>query len=170
MATALFVLGTILYFLVCIGSLALLVAGLPGLWVIVVSTGVYAWASHGELSWLTVAVFAVMALVAEVFEAIVGAWGTKKYGGSKWGMLGAIIGGLAGSIGLSVLPVVGTLIGAFLGAFVGAFALEYIQDQDFRRARRSGTGAFMGKLVAVVLKGGLGVAMVISAFALILFR
>lgn len=86
-------------------------------------------------------------------------------------MLGAVIGGIIGAGFLSgILPVVGTIIGAFVGAFAGAFIIEYLSNRDFRQARRSGEGAFMGKLVAVVVKGGLAVAMIISAFALIVFR
>lgn len=171
MSTLLFVLGTILYFLVCVGGLGLLIAGLPGTWLIVAASAVYAWQTHGEIPWVAVVIFIILSLLAEVFEAVVGAWGAKKYGGTRWGMLGAITGGIAGAIILSgLLPVIGTIMGAFLGAFAGAFVLEYFSNRDFRQARRSGTGAFFGKLIAVVVKGGLAVAMIISAFALIVLR
>lgn len=170
MDVVLFILGTIFYFLICGIGLFLVILGLPGLWVIIGATALYAWTT-GEISWSAFAVFFILSLLAELFEAVVGAWGAKKYGGTKWGMLGAIMGGILGAILLSpLLPVVGSIIGAFLGSFGGAFILEYMTDRDYQRARQAGKGAFLGKTAAVVVKMGLGVGIIISSFALIVFR
>ena len=163
------VLGSILYFLVCIGGLALLIVSLPGLWVIVGASALFAWATGGMIPWTAVLVYAVLALGSEVFDAVVGAWGTKKYGGSNWAMAGAIVGGIGGAILMSgIPPVLGSIIGAFGGAFLGAFGAEYAINRDFRQARKSGKGAFLGRLAAVVVKAGLAVAMIISSFVLII--
>lgn len=170
MHTVLFVVGTIFYFLVCLSGVLLTLVGLPGLWVIIGATAVYAWVTD-EISWTVFVIFFILSLFAEVFEAVVGAWGAKKYGGTKWGMLGAVLGGIAGAILFSpLLPVIGSIIGAFLGSFGGAFILEYMTDQDYRRARQAGKGAFLGKTAAIVVKMGLGAGMIISSFALIVFR
>lgn len=170
MDTVLLVLGTIFYFIVCGIGVLLVIVGLPGLWVIVGATAVYAWATH-EISWTAFATFLILSLLAEVFEAVVGAWGAKKYGGTKWGMVGAVLGGILGAILLSpLLPLAGSIIGAFLGSFAGAFILEYMTDRDYQRARQAGKGAFLGKTAAVVVKMGLGVGIIISSFAIIVFR
>ncbi len=155
------VLGAIVYFAVCIGGLLLLVIGLPGLWLIVVSSAVFAWATGGAaIPWAAVIVYGLLSAGAEIFEAAAGAWGTKKYGGSRWAMAGAILGGIVGAIFFSI-------IGAFAGAFLGAFAFEYASNQDFRQATSSGKGAFLARLVAVVVKASLAVSMMISSFVFI---
>lgn len=169
MSTFLLVLGTIFYFLACIVGVLLLVIGLPGLWVIVGATLIYC-LSTDQIPGIWVAAYTGLAIVAEIIEFSVGAYGAKRYGGSKWGMLGAVGGSILGAILLSgIIPLVGTIIGAFLGAFLGALGLEYAVDRDFRRARESGKGAFYGKIAAVVVKGGLAVAMIISSAIIIVF-
>ena len=170
METALLILGLILYAAACVGGLALLIVGLPGLWVIVVSSGVFAIATDGgAVPWAVVIVYVALAAGSEIFDVMVGAWGAKKYGGSKWAMAGAIIGGVGGAILLAgIPPVIGSIIGAFGGAFAGAFGLEYAINRDFRQARSSGTGAFLGRVAAVVVKAGLAVAMMVTSFVFII--
>jgi len=162
--------GSVLYFIICIGGLALLILGLPGLWVIVGASAVFAWVTHGAaIPWVAVIVYALLCVGAEIFEAVVGAWGTKKYGGSRWAMAGAIFGGIAGAILLGgIFPVIGGIVGAFGGAFGGAFALEYAVNKDFRQAKSSGKGAFLGRLAAVVAKASLAVSMMITSFVLLI--
>ena len=169
MTVVLLVIGTILYFLACLMGVLLLVIGLPGLWVIVGATLIYC-LSTDQIPGTWVALYTALAIGAEIVEFGVGAYGAKKYGGTKWGMLGAVAGSILGAILLSVIPVVGTIVGAFLGAFLGAFALEYASDGDLRRARETGKGAFFGKIAAVVVKGGLAIAMIISSFIIIVFK
>jgi len=161
---------SILYFIVCIGGVGLLILGLPGSWVIVGASAVFAWVGHGAtIPWAAVIVYTLLSAGAEIFEVAVGAWGTKKYGGSRWAMLGAIIGGIAGAILLGGLfPLIGGIIGAFGGAFAGAFALEYAVNKDFRQAKSSGKGAFLGRLAAVVVKASLAVSMMITSFVLLI--
>jgi len=163
------VVASIIYFLVCFGGLALLIVNMPGTWLIVAAALVFALISGGSaIPWLAVVVFAILSGAAEVFEAWVGAWGAKKYGGSRWAMAGAVIGGIACAILLAGFPpVIGSIIGAFGGSFAGAFLLEYAANRDFRKARSTGKGAFYARIVAVVTKVGLAVAMIVSSFVLI---
>ena len=170
MDTVWLVLGAILYFVICSSGLGMLIIGLPGTWLIVAASAVFALATDGAaIPWLAVILYALLSAAAEVFEALVGAWGAKKFGGSKWAMIGAIAGGILGAILFTaIVPVIGTLIGAFGGAFLGAFGLEYAVNRDFRQARSSGTGAFLGRIAAVVVKAGLAVAMIISSFVLLI--
>lgn len=166
----LMVLGTALFLAVCIGGLGLLIVGLPGTWLIVAATAVFAFATHGvSIPYWGVGVFFALAAGAEIFEVFVGAYGAKKYGGSKWAMVGAVVGGIGGVLLLSpILPVIGTIIGAFGGAFAGAFGLEYAVNRDIRQAKASGFGALLGRLAAVAAKAGLSVAIIISAMLLII--
>lgn len=164
------VVASIIYFLVCLGGLVLLIVGLPGTWLIVVAAAVFAWISGGSaIPWSAVVIFILLSAGAEVFEAVVGAWGARKYGGSRWAMAGAVVGGIAGAILLAGFPpVIGSIIGAFAGSFGGAFLLEYAANRDFRKARSTGKGAFYARIVAVVTKVALAIAMIVSSFVLII--
>ncbi len=170
METFWLVFASIIYFLVCLGGLALLIVGLPGTWLIVAAALVFALISGGSaIPWLAVIIFGILSAAAEVFEAWVGAWGAKKYGGSRWAMAGAVIGGIAGAILLAGFPpVLGSIIGAFAGSFGGAFLLEYAANRDFRGARSTGKGAFYARIIAVVAKVALAIAMIVSSFVLII--
>jgi uncharacterized protein len=51
-----------------------------------------------------------------LFDYYILVWGTKKYGGTKGGVLGATIGL---SIGIFLFPPYGIIIGPFAGAYFG---------------------------------------------------
>ena len=86
----------------------------------------------------------MVTVVVTVADYILPVWGTKKWGGSRAGMLGAILGLLAG---LFFLPV-GIIAGPFAGAVVG----ELITGRDTNAALRSGFGSFVGFLFGTVMK------------------
>lgn len=88
----------------------------------------------------------VIALGIFVLDYIIPILGTKKFGGSKKGMLGATIGVL---IGLLFLGPFGVLIGPFVGAYIG----ELLQDpQNKKTALRAALGSIIGFLTGVFLK------------------
>jgi len=81
--------------------------------------------------------------------------GTKKYGGTRYGMWGTVIGLIIGII----IPVpLGFLLGAFAGAYLG----EMLHDnQDSQRALRAAYGSFIGFLSSTFLKLVVSVGFVI---------
>ena len=88
----------------------------------------------------------VIALGIFVLDYIIPILGTKKFGGSKKGMLGATIGVL---IGLLFLGPFGVLIGPFVGAYIG----ELVQDpQNKKTALLAALGSIIGFLTGVFLK------------------
>jgi uncharacterized protein len=150
------------YALLALGQLAgllLIPFGLPGTWVQVGAVAAYGLATGWTtVGWPTVVFAAALAVVAEVFEWVLGARYARLYGGSPRAAWGAILGGIAGAVlGLPV-PVVGSVVGAFAGAFAGAAALELTRSPDARAALRVGWGAFVGRLVATAVKAAIGVA------------
>lgn len=147
-------------------GLMLIPFGLPGTWVQVLALAGFAyWTRFATVGWGTVFVALGLAVVAEVLEFWLGGRYAQRYGGSRRAGWGAILGGLAGAfVGLPV-PVIGSVIGAFAGAFVGAALLEMTARSEWRAAVRVGWGAFLGRLVAVAMKSGIGVA--IAALALL---
>jgi len=87
---------------------------------------------------------ALVTVVVTALDYILPVWGTKKWGGSRAGTIGAIVGLLAG---LFFAPV-GIIVGPFAGAVVG----ELITGHDTDAALRSGFGSFMGFLFGTVMK------------------
>lgn len=80
-----------------------------------------------------------------VLGYVIPAQGTKKFGGTKYGVWGTNIGLLVGIF----LPVPG---GFIIGPFVGALLGELIYDsKDVNRALKAAVGSFMGFLASTFL-------------------
>ena len=134
--------------------------GLPGTWLMVLSTLLLAWWQHhsGQPPLFGVPVLVVicaLALAGEISELLAGALGSKTAGGSRRGALGALIGALVGGlVGTFVIPIliVGSLIGTCGGAALGALGMELHGRRSFGAALRSGAGAGAGRLLGTVAK------------------
>ncbi len=87
-----------------------------------------------------------LAIIITILDYVIPAVGTKKFGGTKYGMWGTTIGLI---IGLLIPIPLGFLIGSIVGAFVG----ELIYDsQDTPRATKAAIGSFVGFISATFLK------------------
>jgi uncharacterized protein YqgC (DUF456 family) len=103
-----------------------------------------------------------MVIAGELLEWVLGSLVARKYGASKWGMVGAFVGGLVGVVpGTMVLPVLGSLVGSFLGAAGGAILLEWWHLREIDPSLRAGWGAILGRLAAILVKTAIGFAMVV---------
>jgi uncharacterized protein YqgC (DUF456 family) len=89
---------------------------------------------------ITAGVTAIITIV----DYLIPIWGTRKWGGSRAGALGAMAGLLAG---IFFVP-----LGIIIGPFVGAFAGELMAGHNTNAAFRSGFGSFIGFLFGTVLK------------------
>lgn len=89
-------------------------------------------------------ILAAITVIVTVLDYIVPIWGTRKFGGSKYGMRGATVGLI---IGLFLGPP-GIVLGPFIGAFVG----ELIYKDDVGYALKAGFGSLLGFLTGVGLK------------------
>jgi uncharacterized protein YqgC (DUF456 family) len=92
---------------------------------------------------------ASMAVLVTVLDYIIPVWGTKYFGGSKKGVWGSTIGLVAG---LFFVP-----WGIILGPFVGAVLGEMINGEKFKKALKSGFGAFLGFAAGVIMKMGVSI-------------
>jgi uncharacterized protein len=92
----------------------------------------------------TLVIWGVAVIIVTILDYVVPIWGTKKFGGSKYGTWGSTIGLL---IGLFFAPY-GIIIGPFAGAVVG----ELIGGMSSKQAFRAGVGSFLGFLTGVFLK------------------
>lgn len=128
--------------------------GAPGLWVMVLGTLGYAWATHGAYAGLrTIIAIAVLAGLAELVEFMAAGAAAKRAGASKRGIWGALIGGILGAFFLTVaVPVIGTIIGVCTGTFLGAIVGELLGGTELGGSMRVGAGAVWGRLLGTLAK------------------
>ena len=120
---------TILLLVVNLLCLGLLFFALPGNWLIVIITSLFAWWKHDEgvFSIYTLIAVGILALIGEIIELFAGMGGAKKAGAGWMAAIGAIGGVIIGAIFGTVLipiPLLGTLIGGCLGAGMLVWLLE----------------------------------------------
>lgn len=87
-------------------------------------------------------------------DYVIPAWGTKKFGGSKYGVRGSLIGLL---VGLLFLGPLGIILGPFLGALLGEL---HFDSSNFKRALKAAFGSFIGFLLSTGLKLGVSIVFV----------
>ena len=97
-----------------------------------------------------IVVTGAIALLATLLDYYLPVVGTKKYGGSKRGVWGAII-GLFVAVFFPILGPFGILIWPFLGAFLG----ELSQQKSQKNAFRAAWGSFLGFLAGTLIKFGI---------------
>lgn len=103
--------------------------------------------------WTGYILMAVLLALSYLLEYAASALGTKKFGGSKAGMAGALIGGIVGIF----FGFIGIIAGPILGAL---FAELVIAGREWRESGKAATGAFIGFLLGMVGKFGCTVAMI----------
>lgn len=145
-------------------SLFIIPLGLPGTWVMLAAGVGYSLLVPGSISWFTLVMVTIIAVVAEIFEFTLTGTYAKKYGGSRRASWGAIIGGTVGAIVGVPVPIIGSIIGAFAGAFLGALVAEYSRGSGAQASTRVATGALIGRAVAAAMKVAAG--LVIAAWLL----
>jgi uncharacterized protein len=136
-----------------IASVALIVLGvagtvlpaLPGTLFVLAGIVLGAWIDgFTRVGWGSVAVVAVLAVIAWVLDYVAGLMGAKKAGASKLALLGAAIGTVAG--------LVMGLVGVFFMPLVGAAIGEYLAQKDHARAVKVGLSTWVGIMLGMIAK------------------
>lgn len=127
-----------------LGIIGCIVPGLPGtpvayagLWIALVTDRV-------DFSWQFLLIWGIVTVVITILDYIVPAWGTKRYGGSKWGVWGSTIGVFVGLF----FGAAGVILGPLVGAVIG----ELLSGKEFSNALKAGWGSFIGLLCGTILK------------------
>ncbi|WP_396175247.1 DUF456 domain-containing protein [Flavobacterium sp.] len=98
------------------------------------------------MSYTVLGITLVVAVIVGVLDYVIPAKGTKRFGGSKYGIWGTNIGLIVGIF--APIPL-GFIIGPFVGAFIG----EMIHDStDSKKAMKAATGSFIGFLASTFMK------------------
>ena len=98
--------------------------------------------------------WAGIVVIILILDYLIPVWGTKKFGGTKYGVWGCTL----GFILAFWLGPWGVIIGPFIGAFIG----EMIANQDSRQAFRAATGSFVGFLFGSLIK-------IVACFAMLYY-
>jgi uncharacterized protein YqgC (DUF456 family) len=126
---------------------------LPGPPLIVAGALVYAFATN----WTPIGIgrliiLGVLAVLAYVLSHEAGALGAKRFGGSWWAVVGALVGAV---VGVFFGP-----LGLLFGPVIGAIAGEFLRSGNLEGSTRSGIGALVGLAAGIVANFGLAIVMV----------
>lgn len=101
-----------------------------------------------NMNWTFLGIALAISIFVWGIDYVIPAWGTKKFGGSKYGVRGSMIGLIAGLIFLGPFGIVlGPLVGALLGELI-------FDSTNFNRALKAAFGSFVGFLFSTGLKFG----------------
>lgn len=144
MDIALLIIGFIFMLIGILGSFLPVLPGPPLSWV-----GLLLLHLTGAIpqDWWFLGITAVVALVVFALDYIIPAIGTKKFGGTRAGMIGTTLGLLVALI----FPILGPF-GIIIWPFVGALAGELLNKADKKTATKAAFGSFLGFLTGTFIK------------------
>ena len=157
----------LVYFLIvllCFVALILSCLSISGTWLVSLATVIAAILRGFSFpGWATIIIFLLLSGAVEFAEAMAGAWGVTKRGGSGFAGFMAIVGGLIGMVAGSFIPVL--FIGSLLGMMIGSFLLVFLVERkrlESSKAVDIAWGAVIARVLIVLLK-------VIVTFGMIIF-
>ncbi|MBT8281186.1 MAG: DUF456 domain-containing protein [Muriicola sp.] len=144
MDIVLLLLGLILMLLGILGSFLPVLPGTPVSWVGLLLLYLTKAVPN---DWWFLGITLFIALLVFAMDYIIPAMGTRKFGGTRAGMIGTTI-GLIIAIVFPVLGILGIIIWPFVGAFLG----ELLNKADQQSALKAAFGSFIGFLTGTFLK------------------
>ena len=138
-------LGVIAIICGIIGLLGAIVPVLPGTIISYAGLLCISFSSYSELSITILVVWGVIAVAVIVMDYILPGYFSKKFGGTKAGVIGATVGTIAGIF----FGPLGIILGPFVGAVVGELLAEKL---TFEEALKVGFGSMMSFLVGTLFK------------------
>ena len=130
--------------LILVGIIGCIVPGLPGVPLAYAGLWIAQAAERIDFSWQMLLVWGIVTIVVSILDYIVPAWGTKQFGGTKYGVWGSTIGVFAGLFFGAIGVIIGPLVGAVIGELIGG--------KEVAEALRAGWGSFIGLLFGTIIK------------------
>ena len=138
------VLLVLAFFMMLIGLIGCIVPGLPGTPIAYIGLWIAQATEKIHFSWQFLLIWGIVVVIISVLDYVVPAWGTKHYGGTKWGVWGSTIGVFIGLF----FGAMGVIFGPLVGAVIG----ELISGKQLNDALKAGWGSFVGILFGTILK------------------
>jgi uncharacterized protein YqgC (DUF456 family) len=133
-------------FLMLTGLIGSVLPFIPGSPLILLAAFIYAW--HTDfliVTWGTLGILLSLAVLSHILDYLASVLGAKKFGASRWGMMGAFVGGIIGLFA-------GGLLGILVGPFIGAVLLEFLHGQKLNASIKVGLGTLIGFLGGTIGK------------------
>jgi uncharacterized protein YqgC (DUF456 family) len=158
-------LATLLYLiaalLILVGLAGTVLPALPGLPIVFGGMLLAAWAGDFQtIGGWTIAVLALLTLLALALDFVAGLLGAKRVGASTLALVGAALGTIVGLFF--------GLLGLILGPFVGAVLGELAHGREAGTAAKVGVATWLGMVVGAVMKLTLAFVM-LGIFLLAIF-
>lgn len=134
----------IAFLFLVIGIIGCIVPGLPGTPIAYAGLWIAQAADRINFNWQFLLVWGIVVVLISVLDYVVPAWGTKHFGGTKWGVWGSTIGVFIGLFFGALGVILGPLVGAILG--------ELISGKQLDQAFKAGWGSFIGILFGTIIK------------------
>ena len=141
--------------LMALGLIGTVIPIVPGTTIILAAAVVHrlVLGADRSLGWSALIAMLVLTLLTYAVDAAAGYLGAKRFGATKWGLIGGAAGALLGLFF--------GLLGLFVGPVIGAVAGELIGGKEVMKAGRAGWGTFLGGLAGVVAKLFIGLIMIV---------
>ena len=141
--------------LMALGLIGTVIPIVPGTTIILAAAVVHrlVLGADRSLGWSALIAMLVLTLLTYAVDAAAGYLGAKRFGATKWGLIGGAVGALLGLFF--------GLLGLFVGPVIGAIAGELIGGKEVMKAGRAGWGTFLGGLAGVVAKLFIGLIMIV---------
>ena len=133
------------FILMCLGVLGSFLPVLPGPPVSWLGLLVIHFTKSIPMNWWFLGITLVIAIIVFVLDYMIPMMGTKKFGGSRAGVIGTTIGLIVGIV--FFMP-----FGIILGPFVGALIGELSNQADAKKAFKAAFGSFLGFITGTFLK------------------
>ena len=138
-----------------LGLIGTVIPILPGTTIILAAAVVHrvALGPDRSLGWSALLAMFLLTLLTYAIDAAAGYLGAKRFGATKWGLIGCAAGALAGLFF--------GLLGLFVGPVIGAIVGEIIGGKKIVKAGRAGWGTFLGSLGGLIAKLFIGLIMIV---------
>ena len=140
--------------LMAVGLLGTVLPVVPGTTIILAAAIIHQIMLGPEksLGWWNIGALVLLTLLSYALEFAGGYFGAKRFGATKWGILGATLGAIVGLF----FPFPGLIVGPVVGAIAG----ELVAGKRLVSAGRAGWGTLLGNLAGMIGKLAIGLLMV----------
>lgn len=143
------------FILILTGIAGSILPGLPGPPVSYIGILLIHFTDKAEFTTTALVVWALLIIAIQILDFVIPSIGTKKFGGSNYGVWGCNIGVV---VGMFAGPA-----GIILGPFVGAVIGEAIKTHDIGTALKAGFGAFLGFIAGTFIKVAVIIYLLVEA-------